>query len=116
MNQDESQAVIAKIDDAVARGRAIKFCEQTPDNQFPEISWQIFGLIETNEVAVVARCGELRLAVSRESGLLYPAMADRMFGIDVADQELAMQLSDELWARESEKLMSEVNRVRGCDP
>lgn len=116
VSQDGSQAVIAKLDDALARGRAIQFCDESPDNQFPEIAWQIFGLMGSNEVVVVARCGELRLAASRESGLLYPPMADRIFGIDVADQELAMQLSDELWARESERLTSEVNRLRARDP
>lgn len=112
MSSDASVSVIDRLDGAVVRGRAIKFCDESPDNEYPEISWQIFGLTDTNEIAVVARCGELRIGICRESGLLYPAMADRMFGIDVADQQLAMQLSDKLWNEASERLTNEARRLR----
>jgi hypothetical protein len=37
-------------------------------------------------------------------------MADRKFGIDVIDEQLAMQLSDRLWSEHSEQLISKATQ------
>lgn len=51
----------------------------------------------TMEIAVVVQVGQRRLALDEPSPLLTPSMADRIFGIDIADQQLAMELTDRLW-------------------
>lgn len=105
-----SEEVVTRIAHAIEQKRAIPFCDPTPDNQYPQVKWRIFGLIETNEIAVLAECGDLKLAACEESGLLFPPMADRIFGIDVMDQELALQLSDRLWSEYSEQLIAKANQ------
>jgi hypothetical protein len=97
--------VVSQIANALQKGRAIKFCEESPDNELPKIKWQIFGLIDTNEVAVIARCGEFKVGISEASWLLHPSMADRIFGIDQADLPLAHKLTHELWIKNSKKLV-----------
>jgi len=116
MNSDIRDTVVRRVDEALASSRAIAYCDESPDNEHPEITWQIFGLMDTNEIAVVARCGELRVGICRESGLVYPGMADRIFGIDVSDQQLAMQLCSELWDAASERLTDEAIRLRSRKP
>lgn len=110
MSDDVNADALSRIDRAKELGRLISFCDETPDNQYPQVTWQIFGLIDSNEIAVIARCGDLRLAAIDQSGLLIPPMVDRKFGIDVIDEQLAMQLSDRLWSEHSEQLISKATQ------
>jgi hypothetical protein len=104
--------VVSRIVNALQRGRAIKFCEESPDNELPEIRWQIFGLIDTDEIAVTATCGEFKVGISEQSWLLYPPMADRIFGIDQGDLQLAHKLTHDLWTTYSMQLIEHAAKIR----
>jgi hypothetical protein len=92
--------------------QAIQYCEESPDDEYPEIKWQFFGLVETNEIVTIARCGDFAVAASRPSPLLYPAMVDRIFGIDVSDYDVAMALSIEIWENHQQELLSALARQK----
>jgi hypothetical protein len=104
--------VVTQVDNAQLLGRAIQFCEESPDNEHPEIKWQIFGLVDTNEVAVIAKCGEFKIGISEQSWLLHPSMADRIFGIDEADLQLSHKLTHDLWAANSSHLVELATVIR----
>lgn len=88
----------------VESGRALEFFT-TADKEYGQIQWTVFGAIETNEVIVRATAGGRHFYRSAPSPLLVPLMADRRFGIDVADNALAEHLSNELWARDGETMV-----------
>jgi hypothetical protein len=106
--------VVTRVTEALERKRAITFGDESPDNEFPEIKWQCYGLIDSNEVAVIARCGDLQLGICRESYLLHPPMADRIFGMDVADDQLVAELSEELWNQRHEQLSAAALQIRSA--
>ena len=83
----------------VESGNALEFFTTT-DKEHEQIVWTVFGAIETNEVIVRASVNGHHFYHSAPSLLLIPVMADRRFGIDVADRALAERLSNELWAKE----------------
>jgi hypothetical protein len=72
----------------------------------------MFGLIDTNEIAVTVRSGNLRFGIAQSSWLLYPEMIDRIFGMDISDQQLAAKLADELWCKHSSVLTDLAQRTR----
>jgi hypothetical protein len=106
MESMPSEEVLARVDAALLAKQAIEFSEPMPDDEHPEILWTIFGLIETNEIAVVTRCGSARVGVCSPSPLFHPGMADRIFGIDVSDMALARELSDTLWLHHGQTLVA----------
>lgn len=108
----EPRNPVMKVREALESNKAISFGPPIADKEHPEIMWQCYGLVTSNEVAVIARCGELEIGACRESGLLYPHMADRIFGMDVADQDLALQLSEAIWSRDGERLLEEARRTK----
>jgi len=54
------------------------------------------------------------LGEAEQSSLLVPAMEERVFGIDVVDQQLANNLSDQLWTEQSPRLIEAIHRSRGA--
>lgn len=70
------------------------------------------GLPGTNEIVVMAAVGTLKLGMAHPSILAWPAMIDRIFGIDVDDQRLALWLSEQLWNAHSDRLIAEALRLR----
>lgn len=101
-----------RVGSALIGEAAINYGSGFTDKEYPEIVWSMWGLPATNEIAVIAEVGSLKLGMARVSGLLEPAMIDRIFGIDVNDQRLALWLSKELWDAHSERLIAEALRVR----
>jgi hypothetical protein len=97
----------------IAHGEAIPQAESCPDKQFPEVTWDQYGIVPTNEVVVVASCGPVRFFASAPSLLLVPVMADRIFGTDVADQLLGHELGDALWERHAAALIAQAMGQRG---
>jgi hypothetical protein len=67
------------------------------DREHPGIQWTVYGLPQTHEIVVCATAGGKEFFKSATSRLTYPAMDDRIFGIDVVDNELAEELSLQLW-------------------
>jgi len=97
---------------AVQSKQAITFGPPAEDKEHPEITWQCYGLIPSNEIAVIARCGDVEIGACRKSPLLVPVMADRIFGMDVADEEVAMRLSEEIWSSHAEQLLAAAQSCR----
>lgn len=91
---------------------AIDYGSGFTDKEYPEIRWSMCGLPGTNEIVVVASVGDLQLGIAHRSHLEWPAMVDRIFGIDVDDRQLAFWLSEQLWNAHSERLVAEALRVR----
>ncbi|RFF27203.1 hypothetical protein DZK25_09505 [Wenzhouxiangella sp. 15181] len=89
----------------VKSGKVIEFLSSA-DKEFEEIQWTVFGAIETNEVIVRASVGGKHFYHAAPSPLAVPVMADRRFGIDVADSALAEKLSNELWARDGAAMVA----------
>ena len=81
----------------IESGKALEFFTTT-DKEYSQVVWAVFGAIETNEVIVRASVNGHHFYHSAPSPLLVPLMADRRFGIDVADKVVAEHLSNELWA------------------
>ena len=102
---EAAEAVAQRVVEAIANGRAIPYASGIQDKENPNVTWSIVGLPDTHEIAVVARVGELRLGRAEPSSLYVPAMEERVFGIDVADQQLANRLSEGLWTEQSGRLI-----------
>ncbi|WP_043765390.1 hypothetical protein [Algiphilus aromaticivorans] len=96
----------------IARGEVIPQAESCPDKQVPEVTWDQYGVVPTDEVAVVARCGPARFFAKAQSYLLVPPMADRIFGLDVDDQRLGHELAEYLWGQYGAELMAAAERQR----
>jgi hypothetical protein len=110
---DSAQETAQQVIEAIVIGQVIAYASGMADKEYPEISWAIFGLPITGEIAVLARVGDLRLGRAAPSPLLIPKMSERVFGIDLADHDLAMQLSGELWEELSPRLIAAALRQRG---
>ena len=101
------------LDGYIAREEVISQVNACPDKQYPEVTWVQYGIVPTNQVAVIASCGPAKFFAMAPSPLLWPGMADRIFGTDVADLQLGQALADHLWDRHGAELMAEALRVRG---
>ncbi len=107
MTKDIGSKVANQVAELIKKEKGIPFGIDIPDKQYSEIRWSQYGLIETNEIAVVVRCGNKAFAARAGSNLVMPAMADRVWGMDVLDEELAFKLGDKLWGSFSEELIRE---------
>jgi hypothetical protein len=110
---DAARSAADRLSEAVAKGNAIAYLKDSSDKEHPELRWSIYGLPRTGEIAVLVAIADLSLAMTGASPLLVPAMEDRIFGIDVADQQLADELSDTLWSQHADVLIAAVHRLRG---
>jgi hypothetical protein len=110
---DENPELVAiRARQALETQCAIDYGSGFTDKEYPEIRWSMCGLPDTNEIAVIASVGHLQLGIAHRSRLEWPAMIDRIFGIDVDDQQLAFWLSEQLWNAHSGPLVAEALRVR----
>ena len=114
MSDESPEKVAARAHTARADKSAIDYGSGFTDKEYPEIVWCMCGLPATNEIVVTAAVGILELGMAHRSSLLWPAMIDRIFGIDADDQRLAFRLSEQLWNAHSERLVAEALRVRKC--
>ncbi len=112
MAKDIGEHVAEQIADLIKAKKAIVYGENFPDNQYSEVLWSQYGLIETNEIAVMVKCGAKVFAARARSPLEMPPMADRVWGMDVLDRALSFRLADELWKRFSSELIREAELHR----
>lgn len=96
---------------ALESNRAVEYDDGCPDKEYPEVVWYTYGLFDTNEIAVIARCGDLRIGIAAPSTLLHPPMADRTIAIDVSNRESAFLIADQLWSVHSSELISKAFSV-----
>ena len=113
MTTEIPEEVARRVLAAKASSQVIEYLRGSPDKEYPEVLWDIFGLSETGEIAVLARVQGFYVGKAAVSGLLVPPMHDRVFGIDVDDQMLANELSETLWADCSARLIEAALRQRG---
>lgn len=104
MEDKHSADLIRRVASALEVNKAIKYDDGCPDKEYPEIVWHTFGIFDSNEIAVIAHCGELKIGMASPSTLLHPPMADRIFGIDMSDRQLSFQIADQIWSRHGAEL------------
>lgn len=111
-DRESAEAVALRVAAELQAQTAIDYSDDLTDKEYPEITWFQYGLSATNEIAVVARVGREQLGQAEPSTLLIPSMADRIWGMDVDDQRLALWISEQIWKQHSGRLISEALRVR----
>lgn len=80
------------------RARAcIVYHQDLPDPEYPHVRCSIFGAPKTNELFVQLTNGKVAFVAVTQSPVSFPAMADRLFGMDPADHAVAFALADKLW-------------------
>jgi len=85
----------------------IVYHDRIPDREFPHVKCSIYGASKTNELFVKLENGTVSFVGVALSLLVSPAMADRIFGLDVLDQEVAFGLAEKLWERYKAELILE---------
>lgn len=93
----QSADAVRKLADAQQRNQVIPFDQGLPDRANKEVLWSLYGVIDTCEIIVIAKHRDQEFGAAGLSPLIYPHMADRIFGMDVDDRSFAGQLADELW-------------------
>ena len=95
----------ARLAEIIATKKFIPFHVDLPDKEYVHIKGSIYGAIETNELFVKLTNGKTTFVESVESPLLAPAMADRIFGMDVSDSNVAFALANEMWEKHKDALI-----------
>lgn len=75
------------------------------DREYAHITCSIYRVPKTNELFVRLTNGVVSVVAVTPSPVPFPAMADRVFGIDVADSNAALALADKLWEQHREELL-----------
>ena len=68
-----------------------------PDPEYPNVKCSIYGAPKTNELFVRLTNGTVEFVGVAPSPVVFPVMADRIFGLDVLDHAVAFELADRLW-------------------
>jgi hypothetical protein len=111
-SMESARTAALRLAEAIARGEVIAYLEDSGDKEYPDLRWSIYGLPRTGEIAVRVSIGDLTLAIAEASPLQLPAMEDRIFGIDVVDQQLANELSETLWTSHADVLIAAAQRQK----
>lgn len=109
--KDIGQHVAGQVAELIKTGKAIVFGSDIPDKEHSEIKWFQYGLIDTNEIAVIVRCGSKAFGARAQSRIVMPAMAERIYGMDALDEALAAELGEKLWKVFSDELIQEVHHT-----
>jgi len=86
MSSESAEQIALRVRQALEDASAIDYGSGFSDKDYPEVVWSMCGLPGSNEIVVVAAVGKLSLGMAHPSSLAWPAMIDRIFGIDVDDQ------------------------------
>jgi hypothetical protein len=86
----------------------IVYHEDLPDREFPAVLCSIYGAPKTNELFVKLTNGAITFVEAVESGVLFPPMADRIFGMDVLDHEIAFGLAERMWENHNVALTTKI--------
>jgi len=99
-----------RLDRLVRANACIAYHENLPDPEYPAVKCSIYGAPKTNELFVRISNGSLSFVASAPSPLEFPVMADRLFGLDVADHAVAFGLADQLWEQHRTELLATHDR------
>ena len=67
------------------------------DKERDDISWEVLGDETTEEIVVRATCNGKLYEKRKKSPVGYPAMIDRVFGIDEWDLRMSHEMSNEIY-------------------
>lgn len=90
-----------------------KYIDNSEDKEYPEIKWFCYGAYEENQPA-----GNLHVWAEYKgktykrvvpAATFWPAMVDRMWGIDVHDQQKAFNVSNEIFEEDLKPLLENSN-------
>lgn len=96
----------ARLEHYLRAKACIPYEVNMPDREYPAITCSIYGVPKTNELFVRLTNGRVCFVAATQSPLLAPAMADRIFGLDVADAQVALSLAETLWEKHREELVA----------
>jgi len=96
----------ARLDQLLQTGKLIPFHLDLPDKEYPQIKLSIYGAAATNELFVKLTNGTVTFVEAVDSPLLSPGMADRIFGMDVADSEVAFARAEKMWEQHRAELVA----------
>jgi hypothetical protein len=83
-----------------------------PDKEYAYIKCSIYGVPRTNELFVKLTNGKVTFVEAIKSDLSGPAMADRIFGMDVMDSNDAFSLVERMWKKHKKSLILDPDRSR----
>ena len=88
----------SELDQLLQAKSLIPFMENTPDSDVEGMLWFIYGHPAKNEIVVALIRGPESLIAAVPSPVLYPRMAERIFGLDMDDMRVAEELSHAIFA------------------
>lgn len=103
---DPSESPTERLDRLLRGNGCIVYHEDIPDREYAQVKCSIFGAPKTNELFVRLTNGTFSVVAAAPSPLEYPVMADRVFGLDVADHAVAFGLADQLWDQHRVRLLA----------
>lgn len=86
-----------RLEELIRSNRVVRFYEDIPDKEYPFVTCSIYGARKTNEIFVRLSNGQVSFVGAAPSRLQAPPMEDRIFGMDVLDQQDAFRLAEQLW-------------------
>lgn len=102
---DGSDDPAARLAQLLQTKSCIVYDEDLPDREQPTVRYSVYGAPKTNELFVRVSNGSLAFVAVAQSAVLFPLMADRIFGLDAADERVALELADALWQKHRAKLV-----------
>jgi hypothetical protein len=93
----EPESPARQLERLLQSNGCIVYHNELPDPEYPFVRCSIFGAPKTNELFVRLSNGSATFVAVAPSPVAFPVMADRIFGIDVADEAVAFGLADQLW-------------------
>ncbi|PTY04254.1 hypothetical protein DB347_20370 [Opitutaceae bacterium EW11] len=102
---NDATSPAARLEQHLRSKSCIAYEENLKDREYPFVTCSIYGAPKTNELFVRLTNGQISFVDVTQSPLLYPAMADRIFGMDVADSQVAFGLAEKLWEKHRDELL-----------
>lgn len=106
---DPSESPTVRLERLLRENGCIIYHEDIPDREYPQVKCSIYGAPKSNELFVRLTSGTFSVVAVALSPLAYPVMADRVFGLDVADHAVAFGLADQLWDQHRAQLLAKLN-------
>jgi len=98
-NEGERLALLLKTE------ACIPFIVDSPDHEHQYIRLSVYGVPDTNELLIRLSNGEVSFVEAIPSPLVFPAMGDRIFGMDVMDHEAAINHALAMWEKHKAALI-----------
>ena len=70
-----------------------------PDKERSDITWEVLGDEETEEIVVRAKVGQMIYEERQRSPIVIPEMCERIFGIDESDLRMSFEMSNRIYER-----------------